>query len=69
MTCAYEGPRGRVGVVGGSGLYAFVEAEQVAGLQSLRGYLSDPIRIGQVAEPTVAFLLRRDALKLPFHVP
>ncbi len=54
----YAGPRAEVGVIGGSGLYAFFdEAEQVE-IETPWGPPSDPLAVGSVAGRRVAFVPR-----------
>jgi 5'-methylthioadenosine phosphorylase len=51
-------PRAEIGVVGGSGLYAFLDDVTEVTVETPYGPPSDPIVIGEVAGRTVAFLPR-----------
>ena len=53
----YDGPRADLGVIGGSGLYALLDGEQVA-VDTPFGAPSDPLTIATVGERTVAFVPR-----------
>lgn len=69
---AYDGPTAEIGVIGGSGFYAFfgTGAEQVH-VETPWGPPSDPLTIGEVAGRTVAFVPRhgRDHRFPPHRVP
>jgi 5'-methylthioadenosine phosphorylase len=54
----YEGPPAEIGVIGGSGLYAFVEDAVDVALDTPWGAPSDPLAIGEVAGRAVAFVAR-----------
>jgi 5'-methylthioadenosine phosphorylase len=56
-TSTYDGPRADLGVIGGSGLYALLDGEQVA-LDTPFGPPSDPLTIATVGDRTVAFVPR-----------
>jgi 5'-methylthioadenosine phosphorylase len=64
----YDGPRAEIGVIGGSGLYAFLDAATTVEVDTPWGPPSDPLTIGEVAGRRVAFLPRhgRDH-RLPPH--
>jgi len=64
----YDGPRADLGVIGGSGLYALLDGEQVE-VDTPFGPPSDPLTIATVGERTVAFVPRhgRDH-RLPPHL-
>jgi len=53
----YDGPRADLGVIGGSGLYALLDGEQVE-VDTPFGPPSDPLTIAAVGERTVAFVPR-----------
>jgi 5'-methylthioadenosine phosphorylase len=53
----YDGPRADLGVIGGSGLYALLDGEQVT-LDTPFGPPSDPLTITTVGDRTVAFVPR-----------
>jgi 5'-methylthioadenosine phosphorylase len=54
----YDGPRADIGVVGGSGLYAFLDGADTVELDTPWGPPSDPLTIGEVSGRAVAFLPR-----------
>jgi len=58
MTRAYDGPRPDIGVIGGSGLYAFLESADEVTVETPWGPPSGDITIGAVAGRHVAFLPR-----------
>src|SRR3981081_3049996 len=60
-----------IGVIGGSGLYEFVEAIDEAVIETPFGMPSDPVVIGEVAGRRVAFLPRhgRDHRFPPHRIP
>lgn len=59
MTSAYDGPRAEIGVIGGSGLYAFLlDDAEVVEIETPWGAPSGPVTIGAVAGRRVAFLPR-----------
>jgi 5'-methylthioadenosine phosphorylase len=66
----YDGPRAELGVIGGSGLYALLDGEQVE-VDTPYGPPSDPLTIAEVGGRRVAFLPRhgRDHRFPPHHVP
>jgi 5'-methylthioadenosine phosphorylase len=51
-------PRAEIGVIGGSGLYAFLDSATEVAVETPYGPPSDPIVVGQVAGRPVAFLPR-----------
>jgi 5'-methylthioadenosine phosphorylase len=53
----YDGPRADLGVIGGSGLYALLEGEQVE-VETPFGPPSDPLTIATVGDRQVAFVPR-----------
>ena len=53
----YDGPRADLGVIGGSGLYALLEGEQVE-VETPFGSPSDPLTIASVGDRRVAFVPR-----------
>jgi 5'-methylthioadenosine phosphorylase len=53
----YDGPRADLGVIGGSGLYALLDGEQVE-VDTPFGAPSDPLTIATVGDRTVAFVPR-----------
>ncbi len=53
----YDGPRADLGVIGGSGLYALLDGEQVE-VETPFGAPSDPLTIAEVAGRRVAFVPR-----------
>ena len=53
----YDGPRADLGVIGGSGLYALLDGEQVD-VDTPFGAPSDPLTIATVGERRVAFVPR-----------
>jgi 5'-methylthioadenosine phosphorylase len=53
----YDGPRADLGVIGGSGLYALLEGEQVE-VETPFGPPSDPLTIATVGDRRVAFVPR-----------
>jgi 5'-methylthioadenosine phosphorylase len=55
---AYTGPRAEIGVIGGSGLYAFLEDATPVEVDTPWGQPSDALTIGQVHDRTVAFVPR-----------
>lgn len=58
MTIAYDGPRADIAVIGGSGLYAFLDQAQVVAVDTPWGVPSGDLTIGSVAGRQVAFLPR-----------
>ncbi|HEX6919278.1 MAG TPA: S-methyl-5'-thioadenosine phosphorylase [Actinomycetes bacterium] len=54
----YDGPRAEVGVIGGSGLYAFLDNASTVEVDTPWGPPSDPLTIGELAGRRVAFLPR-----------
>ncbi len=54
----YDGPRADIGVIGGSGLYAFLDAAETVEVDTPFGPPSDPLTVGDVAGRAVAFLPR-----------
>jgi 5'-methylthioadenosine phosphorylase len=56
-TSRYDGPRADLGVIGGSGLYALLDGEQVE-LDTPFGPPSDPLTIATVGDRSVAFVPR-----------
>ena len=54
----YDGPRAEVGVIGGSGLYAFLDNASTVQVDTPWGPPSDPLTIGELAGRRVAFLPR-----------
>ena len=54
----YDGARAEIGIIGGSGLYAFVESATTVEVDTPFGAPSDPLTIGEVAGRSVAFLPR-----------
>jgi 5'-methylthioadenosine phosphorylase len=54
----YDGPRAEVGVIGGSGLYAFLDSAQTVELDTPFGPPSDPLTLGDIDGRSVAFLPR-----------
>ncbi len=56
-TPTYDGSRADLGVIGGSGLYALLEGDQVE-LDTPFGAPSDPLTIATVGDRTVAFVPR-----------
>ena len=54
----YDGPRAEIGIVGGSGLYEFVESSKPVVVDTPWGAPSDALTIGEVAGRSVAFLPR-----------
>src|SRR3954466_811814 len=56
MTAA--GPRAPIGVIGGSGLYEFVQHGREVDVETPFGPPSDPVTVGEVAGRPVAFLPR-----------
>ncbi|MGH8939119.1 MAG: S-methyl-5'-thioadenosine phosphorylase [Actinomycetes bacterium] len=54
----YDGPRADIGVVGGSGLYDFLDGADTVELDTPWGPPSDPLTIGEVSGRAVAFLPR-----------
>jgi len=65
---SYDGARAEIGIIGGSGLYAFVDSSATVEVDTPFGAPSDPLTIGEVAGRSVAFLPRhgRDH-RLPPH--
>jgi len=57
-TPPYDGPRAEIGIVGGSGLYAFLESATTVQVETPWGEPSDELTIGEVAGRSVAFLPR-----------
>ena len=55
---AYDGPRAGIGIIGGSGLYAFLESSTTVEVETPWGAPSDALTIGEVAGSSVAFLPR-----------
>ncbi len=55
---AYDGVRAEIGVIGGSGLYSFLDGAETVDLDTPFGAPSDPLTIGEVAGRSVAFLPR-----------
>lgn len=55
---AYDGPRAEVGIIGGSGLYEFLESATSVEVPTPWGDPSDALTIGSVAGRSVAFLPR-----------
>ncbi len=55
---AYDGPRAEIGIVGGSGLYAFLESADTVQVPTPWGEASDALTVGEVAGRSVAFLPR-----------
>ena len=55
---AYDGPRAEIGIVGGSGLYAFLESADTVQVPTPWGEPSDALTVGEVAGRSVAFLPR-----------
>jgi 5'-methylthioadenosine phosphorylase len=53
----YDGPRAEIGVIGGSGLYALLDGEQVE-VDTPWGPPSDPLTIAELSGRRVAFLPR-----------
>jgi 5'-methylthioadenosine phosphorylase len=56
-TTVYDGPRAEIGVIGGSGLYALLDGEQVE-VDTPWGPPSDPLTVAEIAGRTVAFVPR-----------
>ena len=56
-TATYDGPRADLGVIGGSGLYALLDGDQVE-LDTPFGPPSDPLTIATVGDRRVAFVPR-----------
>ena len=54
----YPGPRAEVGVIGGSGFYAFLDDAQQVEIDTPWGPPSDPLTVGEVAGRRVAFVAR-----------
>jgi len=54
----YAGPRAEVGVIGGSGFYAFLDDAEQVEIDTPWGPPSDPLTIGAVAGRRVAFVPR-----------
>ncbi|MEP6759848.1 MAG: S-methyl-5'-thioadenosine phosphorylase [Sporichthyaceae bacterium] len=67
---AYDGPRAEIGIIGGSGLYEFLESATTVEVATPWGDPSDSLTIGSVAGRSVAFLPRhgRDHLFPPHRV-
>lgn len=55
---AYDGPRAEIGIIGGSGLYEFLESATTVEVATPWGDPSDALTIGLVAGRSVAFLPR-----------
>jgi 5'-methylthioadenosine phosphorylase len=68
---SYDGPSAEIGVIGGSGLYAFLDDAVEVRVETPWGSPSDPIVIGEVAGRGVAFVPRhgRDHRFPPHRVP
>lgn len=71
MTPAVPDHLAEIGVIGGSGLYAFLEAAEEVTVETPFGAPSDPLVVGQVGLRRVAFLPRhgRDHRFPPHRVP
>ena len=67
----YDGPRADVGVIGGSGFYAFLDDAVEVSVDTPWGSPSDPLVIGNVGDRATAFLPRhgRDHRFPPHRVP
>jgi 5'-methylthioadenosine phosphorylase len=52
------GPRAEIGVIGGSGLYEFLDEHEVVEVDTPFGQPSDPLVVGEVEGRSVAFLAR-----------
>jgi|UPI00047B9B01 5'-methylthioadenosine phosphorylase len=52
------GPRAEIGVIGGSGLYEFLEDHETVDVETPFGRPSDPLVIGEVEGRSVAFVAR-----------
>ncbi|MDQ1642626.1 MAG: 5-methylthioadenosine phosphorylase [Actinomycetota bacterium] len=57
-TPPYAGPRADIGVIGGSGLYAFLDHATTVQLDTPWGQPSDVVTVGEVAGRSVAFVPR-----------
>jgi len=55
---SYDGPRAEIGIIGGSGLYEFVESATMVEVRTPWGPPSDALTVGEVAGRSVAFLPR-----------
>lgn len=55
---AVPGPRAEIGVIGGSGLYEFLDDHEVVDVDTPFGQPSDPLVVGEVEGRSVAFLAR-----------
>ena len=55
---AAPGPRAEIGVIGGSGLYEFLDEHEVIEVDTPFGPPSDPLVVGEVEGRSVAFLAR-----------
>jgi 5'-methylthioadenosine phosphorylase len=66
-----ELPRAQIGVIGGSGLYAFLEDAHEVHVETPYGRASDPLVIGDIRGRAVAFLPRhgRDHRFPPHRIP
>jgi 5'-methylthioadenosine phosphorylase len=66
-----DGPRAEIGVLGGSGFYAFLDDAEEVVVETPYGLPSDPIVLGEVEGRKVAFLPRhgRDHRFPPHRVP
>lgn len=53
-----EGPRAEIGVIGGSGLYEFLDDYETVDVETPFGSPSDPLVIGEVEGRSVAFVAR-----------
>ncbi len=65
------GPRAEIGVIGGSGLYEFLDTADEVRIETPYGPPSDPIVVGEVGGRRVAFLPRhgRDHRFPPHQIP
>lgn len=64
-------PRAEIGVIGGSGFYAFLDDVEEVTVETPYGLPSDPLVIGEVGDRRVAFLPRhgRDHRYPPHRIP
>src|SRR6266511_337960 len=69
--CATPPARAEIGVIGGSGFYAFLDDVTEVDLQTPYGTPSDPIVVGEVGGRRVAFVTRhgRDHRWAPHAIP
>ena len=58
MTSAYHGPPAELGLIGGSGLYSFLDSAATVALETPWGPPSDAVSIGSINGRPVAFLPR-----------